>query len=1535
MASSLRSPFKIPFYPKSPHISRLTAFFLGKHNAKSNKKNILKEKKTMAFIKKYEVGQINIDYLSGGFVHEIPLLAFKDVKRSVTASLLYLFDMTGNPYNISNGYKLNIQKRITFSSDGLPVNFEDGNGKVYNLSAFGSGEDIAFTFDDASQRIIRKTSEGYTLDYPDYSREEYGNQGQILAAYDKYNECYLTFTYTDSKLTTVTYRNDKTITIDYENGRMRSISYQCAADASNTVYTSTFIYDTNGDLRKIEHYSGVDYNFLCSISPNIEITYEVFSTNRGGAYSAEYSQKEQIMSISGPPAGYKISSFVGNKKVNERIYESISSYDDKHMTFDITDFNGIKNRTQCENGLPAYSYEICDEMFVNVDDNYYFNGNVKIHNSNKIDGTLTYSEGNKMSYRRLLDRWEYDFPENAPAKNQGYFILTGWLKPTANVQTCTVKVNSSFLGKSINIPVTNISPARWSFFAARISDYKFKDLNVSFDAAEGDVESRDFRVVLQQPGAQNVENTNLTNIEEILFLPSEANSAIVPFDKLEFFNGNTKIEENITYVDIVKYLTNNGKSYAVDEIYYDGCRGVIKGAEALYVEYNNEKYAVTSCAVGQRFLKGTRENLSKCTVNPVFGRENVFVITETYYGSYLISRQEYDKNFDVISTIDGFDCAHFERNEKGLVTSKSTSYPVYTYATYDNKGTKCLKTTDEQGLVTNYITDDTWGVVTTVIANGVTVRDSYDSDKSTLSSRTFSSNTGTRYTLFGYTNGNLSYLEQSGLTYNFGYTNENLTEVKKSGGVTENHLFTDNDKIVLSSYPSSAAPLYTEENKTDKYGRLKEKTGFVKNTYDIAPKYTYNEYSTLSFDNGSAILAESEDLVTNEKTKYGYNLDRLARIGVYDTSGSKKSEQILSYDTLGRLIDDEYVYDCNEGISVRGEIEYETTANSPNPDGRVKTYGYLVNEEYYANTKNAYDPTLKRLIQKSTKVGECTYGKTFIYDKSRLDAVIDNKNDSAMHKTTYTYDVHGRIVKEEDGVGVGRKNTYTYDGFGQLVRENNKLLDKTLVYDYNDIGNVIKVTVYGYTEGALGSVLSSKTFDYNTAKKDQLAVYNGSMLTYDANGCLKTAPGTVMNISGTVTYGWTGGRLTSASWGSTPLNACTYAYDGYGRRINKTHTVTVLGGSTPSQTIKSTVYTYDKGGRLICERISTPTTEGIISAEEKLYLYDEASVVGMIYTANGTTNTYYFDKDVFGNVLGIHNAQGIQQCCYVYDAFGNCKVLNPDGTVNISSTFIGNINPFRYKGYYYDKETCLYYLGTRYYCPDLCRFIQPADVSGLIPSTVNGLNLYAFANNNPIGIAYSSSSVDGSTGGGMVSSIGAGNSFTGNVNSGSPSKGGLNLGWLANGLDTGSTIHGLYTSISGLVNHTAYFAKNLTPFSDDMKMLGASMKDGVLAFNQFSWGLGKSDIFGIALGVGLDIYDSIQRGVSPGGVVLGATLTAAKGVGLIYLNKGILYGATALGSAICPGVGTVVGFVAGGVVCVFVDIFVSNWIGDLIDKIAK
>ena len=53
-------------------------------------------------------------------------------------------------------------------------------------------------------------------------------------------------------------------------------------------------------------------------------------------------------------------------------------------------------------------------------------------------------------------------------------------------------------------------------------------------------------------------------------------------------------------------------------------------------------------------------------------------------------------------------------------------------------------------------------------------------------------------------------------------------------------------------------------------------------------------------------------------------------------------------------------------------------------------------------------------------------------------------------------------------------------------------------------------------------------------------------------------------------------------------------------------------------------------------------------------------------------------------------------------------------------------NPIRYRGYYYDTETKLYYLNARYYSPEWRRFIQPADTSGVNPYSINGLNLYTY-----------------------------------------------------------------------------------------------------------------------------------------------------------------------------------------------------------------
>ncbi len=87
---------------------------------------------------------------------------------------------------------------------------------------------------------------------------------------------------------------------------------------------------------------------------------------------------------------------------------------------------------------------------------------------------------------------------------------------------------------------------------------------------------------------------------------------------------------------------------------------------------------------------------------------------------------------------------------------------------------------------------------------------------------------------------------------------------------------------------------------------------------------------------------------------------------------------------------------------------------------------------------------------------------------------------------------------------------------------------------------------------------------------------------------------------------------------------------------------------------------------------------------------------------------------------------------YSYDEWGNCTVMNPDGTVNTNADFLGNINPFRYRGYYYDTESNLYYLMSRYYDPEIGQFISMDSVDYLDPDEIGGVDLYAYCRNNPI-----------------------------------------------------------------------------------------------------------------------------------------------------------------------------------------------------------
>ena len=214
----------------------------------------------------------------------------------------------------------------------------------------------------------------------------------------------------------------------------------------------------------------------------------------------------------------------------------------------------------------------------------------------------------------------------------------------------------------------------------------------------------------------------------------------------------------------------------------------------------------------------------------------------------------------------------------------------------------------------------------------------------------------------------------------------------------------------------------------------------------------------------------------------------------------------------------------------------------------------------------------------------------------------------------------------------------------------------------------------------------------NSAWKDQLKSYNGTPITYDALGNPLNYLGKVMT--------WQGRKLTS-------IDGVAMEYDYNGLRVRK-------GDKTY----------YWQGGNLVMERWVKNDTENYI-----YYYYDESGVCGMCY--NGSE--YYYRKNIFGDVIEIYNNIGTLQCRYVYDAWGNHKVYNASGSeIGVEVANIGNVNPIRYRGYYWDKEFGLYYLQSRYYDPLLGRFISADSVEYLEPESVNGLNLYTYCGNNPV-----------------------------------------------------------------------------------------------------------------------------------------------------------------------------------------------------------
>jgi len=124
--------------------------------------------------------------------------------------------------------------------------------------------------------------------------------------------------------------------------------------------------------------------------------------------------------------------------------------------------------------------------------------------------------------------------------------------------------------------------------------------------------------------------------------------------------------------------------------------------------------------------------------------------------------------------------------------------------------------------------------------------------------------------------------------------------------------------------------------------------------------------------------------------------------------------------------------------------------------------------------------------------------------------------------------------------------------------------------------------------------------------------------------------------------------------------------------------------------------------------------------------YDESgNPLACRYISGSTDKLFYYVTNLQGDVTDIVDTSGNTVASYVYDAWGNA-------TITVNQNNVAQINPIRYRGYYYDSESGLYYLISRYYDPVIGRFINGDSVVAEVAGSVHGFNLYAYCFNNPV-----------------------------------------------------------------------------------------------------------------------------------------------------------------------------------------------------------
>ena len=612
-----------------------------------------------------------------------------------------------------------------------------------------------------------------------------------------------------------------------------------------------------------------------------------------------------------------------------------------------------------------------------------------------------------------------------------------------------------------------------------------------------------------------------------------------------------------------------------------------------------------------------------------------------------------------------------------VIDSSNTSSYVQTSSSYSANGAFLVSSSDSKGNVTQYGYDQTAGNLNYIIdGNGNITSYVYDSmDRVIGMSSVVGGNTA--QVEYSYTGDNLTTIAHNGFNYGLSYDAfGNVIGINVNGdSITSYSYDYTRGLLAQTSYGNG----FSEHYVYDDMDRISE----IKHGSVTVYRYSYN---------GEGSLASVENCLTGINTDYFYNSDGTLML----TSATDGT--VCRYEYLNGMLSK--VHQTANGSTWTTEYAYDEDGNTEKVtlnSGVTITEAQSVFGQRTGRTyKNAENETI---LDVSISYLENANGS-----KSEYLGSYKNGSDAAY---VYSYDGNGNITSIVHG---NERTTYVYDGLNQLIRVNDSASNTTTIYTYDQGGNIISKIEYNYTSGRLPSnTRNTYTYSYDSEWKDLLVSYNGEAITYDEIGNPLSYCGYDMT--------WNGRQLHNMYNAEKNL---TFTYDENGMRVGK-DAVSTVGGN--KSRLDKTTYTY-AGSQLVSE--IRRNVNGIVAAAMQ-YSYDtDGTMVSVKY--NGTE--YYYLRNGQNDIVGIIDRSGTTVVEYRYDAWG--KLLSTTGS--LAST-LGKDNPIRYRGYYYDTETGLYYLQSRYYDPDTGRFINADDVDFIgVTGTIPSHNLFAYCENNPVNL---------------------------------------------------------------------------------------------------------------------------------------------------------------------------------------------------------